>query len=53
MLSNDLIEVFDKDCTKAFFNEQLDFAMNQFCVAFYDYKELKKKYPLVLKGFTK
>ena len=53
LLSNDFIEIFEKDCKKAFYNEQLDFAMNQFCVAFYEYKELEKKYPLVLKGFTK
>ena len=53
LLSNDFIEIFEKDSKKAFYNEQLDFAMNQFCVAFYEYKELKKKYPLVLKGFTK
>ena len=53
LLSNDFIEIFEKDCKKAFNNEQLDFAMNQFCVAFYEYKELEKKYPLVLKGFTK
>jgi hypothetical protein len=51
MLSNDLIEIFDKDCTKAFFNEQLNFAMTQFCVAFYQYKNLKEKYPDVLKSF--
>jgi len=53
LLSNDFIGIFEKDCKKAFYNEQLDFAMNQFCVAFYEYKELEKKYPLVLKGFTK
>jgi hypothetical protein len=53
VLSNDLIEIFEKDCKKAFLNEQLNFAMTQFCVAFYQYKELKKKYPLVLKGFEK
>lgn len=53
LLSNDFIKIFEKDCKKAFYNEQLDFAMNQFCVAFYEYKELEKKYPLVLKGFTK
>jgi len=53
LLSNDFIGIFEKDCKKAFYNQQLDFAMNQFCVAFYEYKELEKKYPLVLKGFTK
>jgi hypothetical protein len=53
VLSNDLIEIFEEDCKKAFLNEQLNFAMTQFCVAFYQYKELKKKYPLVLKGFEK
>ena len=53
LLSNDFIGIFEKDCKKAFYNEQLDFAMTQFCVAFYEYKELEKKYPLVLKGFTK
>ena len=53
LLSNDFIEIFEKDSKKAFYNEQLDFAMNQFCVAFYEYKELEKKYPLVLKGFKK
>lgn len=53
LLSNDFIEIFEKDCKKAFYNQQLDFAMNQFCVAFYEYKELEKKYPLVLKGFSK
>ena len=52
-LSNDFIQIFEKDHTKAFYNEQLDFAMNQFCVAFYEYKELEKKYPSVLKGFIK
>jgi hypothetical protein len=51
MLSNDLIEIFDKDCTKAFFNEQLNFAMTQFCIAFYQYKDLKEKYPDVIKSF--
>lgn len=50
-LSNDLIEIFDKDCTKAFFNEQLNFAMTQFCIAFYQYKDLKEKYPDVIKSF--
>jgi hypothetical protein len=53
LLSNDFIEIFEKDSKKAFYNQQLDFAMNQFCVAFYEYKELEKKYPLVLKGFSK
>lgn len=53
LLSNDFIGIFEKDHKKAFYNEQLDFAMTQFCVAFYEYKELEKKYPLVLKGFTK
>ena len=53
LLSNDFIEIFEKDHKKAFYNEQLDFAMTQFCVAFYEYKELEKKYPLVLKGFSK
>ena len=52
MLSNDLIEIFEKDCKKAFYNEQLNFAMNQFCVAFYQYKDLEKKYPEVIKSFT-
>lgn len=50
-LSNDLIEMFDKDCTKAFYNEQLNFAMTQFCVSFYQYKDLKDKYPEVIKSF--
>jgi hypothetical protein len=50
-LSNDLIEIFDKDCAKAFFNEQLNFAMTQFCIAFYQYKDLKEKYPDVIKSF--
>lgn len=51
LLSNDLIEIFDKDCTKAFFNEQLNFAMNQFCVAFYQYAYMKEKYPDLIKSF--
>ena len=50
-LSNDLIEIFDKDCTKAFYNEQLNFAMNQFCVAFYQYAYMKEKYPDLIKSF--
>jgi hypothetical protein len=50
-LSNDLIEIFDKDCTKAFYNEQLNFAMTQFCISFYQYKDLKDKYPEVIKSF--
>lgn len=51
LLSNDLIEIFDKDCTKAFYNEQLNFAMNQFCVAFYQYAYIKEKYPDLIKSF--
>ena len=51
LLSNDLIEIFDKDCTKAFYNEQLNFAMNQFCVAFYQYAYMKEKYPDLIKSF--
>jgi hypothetical protein len=51
LLSNDLIEIFDNDCTKAFYNEQLNFAMNQFCVAFYQYAYMKEKYPDLIKSF--